>query len=395
MVLIPNPNYRANPKRAIFVQGMIDQGMVDRLTPQIVSLQAANRDPITIYIDSPGGSTSSQELLYRLLAAKTQDSEDGCHLITVVTGRAASAAADLLCSGAYAIAYPDSRIFFHGVRTFSDDPLTVTEATRLIEQLRLTNDRYATTLADKSIWRLGWRYVWLRSKFDEYRKGHDPEASDLDCFLGLIRPRLSSSADIVVRRALRRNQRYLALFEKIARVAIRRRRFREPKTLADQEAEVLKALVDFELREHSKEINWRFADRGLGQLNADFLLANEYINIYDSPHLKRLCDRFGSLFLNAEDWEELNAIQNEAERDAAKQDKLKPTLRPLWLFFVALCYELQTGENDLTSMDALWVGLIDEVIGAPLDAAPERLIIETQALAPEGTPHQEQLAQNS
>ena len=178
-------------------------------------------------------------------------------------------------------------------------------ASRLIEQLRLTNDRYALQLADKSIWRLGWRYVWLRSKFNEYREDHE-NASELDCFLGLIRPKLTNSANGVVRRALKRNERYEALFDKIARVAARRKRFRDAVRLADQEAEVLKALVDFELREHVNDgPNWRFLDRGLGQLNADFLLSNEYINIYDSHHLRRLCDRFGSLFLSAEDWKGL------------------------------------------------------------------------------------------
>jgi hypothetical protein len=135
--------------------------------------------------------------------------------------------------------------------------------------------------------------------------------------------------------------------------------------------------VEFVLSEHPKDDNWRFIDRGLGQLNADFLLSNEYINIYDSDHLKRLCDRYGPLFVSAEDWEHLKSIQKDAERETAKQEKLKPILRPLWLFFVALCYELQTGENDLAAMDAFWLGLIDEVIGAPSDAVPERVIIET------------------
>ena len=43
---------------------------------------------------------------------------------------------------------------------------------------------------------------------------------------------------------------------------------------------------------------------------------------------------------------------------------VKPRIRPIWLFFVALCHVIQEGENELTPVDAYWLGLIDEVWGA-------------------------------
>ena len=50
--------YTPNPKRAIHIEGEIDHGMVDRLEPQIQSLQCVSREPITVFINSPGGSVS-------------------------------------------------------------------------------------------------------------------------------------------------------------------------------------------------------------------------------------------------------------------------------------------------------------------------------------------------
>jgi ATP-dependent protease ClpP protease subunit len=113
--LKPSKEFRPNPQRAIYIQGRIDQSLIDRLTPQITNLLYLDRDPITVYIDSNGGSTAASELILRQLRATNQDMADPCRLITVVTSTAASAAADLLTSGDYAIAYPGSSIFYHGL----------------------------------------------------------------------------------------------------------------------------------------------------------------------------------------------------------------------------------------------------------------------------------------
>jgi len=37
------------------------------------------------------------------------------------------------------------------------------------------------------------------------------------------------------------------------------------------------------------------------------------------------------------------------------------TARSFQLFRVSLCYSLQYGENELTALDALWLGLVDTV----------------------------------
>jgi ATP-dependent protease ClpP protease subunit len=149
-LIVPDQNFRPNPNRAVYIQGIIDQQLVNRLTPQVIALTSQKRDPVTIYIDSRGGSVASAESLLRLLTASNQDLAPPCRLISVVTSRPGSAAADLLSSGDYAPAYPDTTLVYHGVRTGMDDPLTVELASILAESLKLSNDRYAMALLENA-----------------------------------------------------------------------------------------------------------------------------------------------------------------------------------------------------------------------------------------------------
>ena len=86
-MIVPNQEYRINPKRSIYVQGEINQNTLRELTPQILSLKHEGCDPITVFIDSPGGSVFSMLALLRLLKADNQDGES-CRIITVATGLA-------------------------------------------------------------------------------------------------------------------------------------------------------------------------------------------------------------------------------------------------------------------------------------------------------------------
>ena len=98
--------------------------------------------------------------------------------------------------------------------------------------------------------------------------------------------------------------------------------------------------------------------------NDDFFLILEYLAANsESEPFKRICDKWPAIFLSADDQAELAAIVDEVERKERQSEKMKTAIRPLWLFFVALCHALQEGENELTATDAFWLGLIDEVIG--------------------------------
>ena len=105
----------------------------------------------------------------RLLKASDQDGSPACRIITVATGIAASAAADLLSDGNYALVYPETIIHFHGVRYSLDDPLTLEAASDMAESLKVGNEQYAFGLANRCILRFLLRFLGLRSEFDGFR----------------------------------------------------------------------------------------------------------------------------------------------------------------------------------------------------------------------------------
>lgn len=373
-MIVPNPDYRPNAGRAVFVQGEINRQLVQKLTPEIMRLQQESRDPITVYIDSEGGRIAYAEALLKLLEASDQDNSTSCRIITVGTGIAASAAADLLCSGGYAIAHAECTIFFHGVRR-SGDEITVAVATNFAEALRRTNERYAIALADKSVRRLGFRYAWMLNEFDAYRARTGRQHTNVECFIGLLSERLSLGGMGVVKRALERNERYEALVAHVGRAVARSRTFQNPKRPADTEAVIIKSIIDFE-KSKNKDANWTYANSGLRQATNDFLLVREYLNIYDGEQLTRLCDNWGGWFLSQAERDEVLAIEDQQQRSTKMYETVKPRVRPLWLFFVALCYALQDEDHQLSAVDACRLGLIDEVIGGPPDLCPFRLLVE-------------------
>lgn len=89
--------------RSLFIDATINDELVHRLTPSILSLRQKSSEPITVAIDSPGGSLASLDVLLGLLTGPTQSGEAG-KIITVNTNHAYSAAANLLAFGNYATA---------------------------------------------------------------------------------------------------------------------------------------------------------------------------------------------------------------------------------------------------------------------------------------------------
>ena len=80
-------------RRILFLRGPLEDDRADELVAQLLALEAASHDPITLYIDSPGGSMTGMFAVYDTLQllAPTVD--------TTCLGLAASAAAFLLCTG--------------------------------------------------------------------------------------------------------------------------------------------------------------------------------------------------------------------------------------------------------------------------------------------------------
>ena len=355
-MIVPNPKFRPDPARAIYVHGPIDDQLVYRLTPQIVALQNERCSPITVYIDSPGGNISSEDSLWRLLSASNQDLDPPCHIITVVTSRAASAAADLLTSGDYAIAYPQSTILYHGVRTFRDIPLTVETTSLIAHLLRTTNETYAMELMQKLEFRFMFRFLVMKSEFNTIRqKNHAQQMSDVECFQAIVSEHLSDRAKKLFETAKNRQGRYDDLLD----VAGRAPKYR---STAKTEASRLKVMVDFEVESNKKDSKWNFQGGGLARLNEDFFLLNEHLAGSEGDRFDRLCSAWGKFALSSSEREKIDKTPEEL-RPKKILRKVRPQLKPLWSFFIALCHALQEGENVLTAADAFYLGLIDGVMG--------------------------------
>ena len=359
---VPNPEFTPNPDRAIHLQGVIDQQMVYRVTPQIVSLQHKSREPITVYIDSPGGLTDYKDTLSNLLGASDQDFAGPCSIITVAMSLAASAAADLLSSGDYALAYPDSAIMYHGVRVPPDRSLTIEEAYRLAQRLRTGNENFATQLARDAEPKFMFRFISHYKSLDGVRQEQsDSTMSDLDAFLVLIGYKISESANQIVRKARSRYLRYDSLLDLVTKKWVKGSI--EKKSFVQLEVEQIKAIVDFEVRQNKKNKAWKFESGGIDQLTDDFFLLNEYLAFFQGKRFISLVRRWGAFVLAPEERKELENISDAGERDGKLFQLVDPRLRDAWSFFMALCHVLQQGENHLTALDAFWLGLIDDVIG--------------------------------
>ncbi|MBI4906852.1 MAG: ATP-dependent Clp protease proteolytic subunit [Acidobacteria bacterium] len=162
-----NPDFRANPNRSIHIRGEIGQRLVDSVAPAVFALQFENRSPITVYIDSPGGSIESADLLLRLLRASDQDNTPPCRILTAASGLVASAAAHLLCSGDYAMIQPETVVHFHGVRYPVRENITQEDALWMTELLKDHNAKMARVMAQRCFSRFLHRYLLLSSKWPE------------------------------------------------------------------------------------------------------------------------------------------------------------------------------------------------------------------------------------
>lgn len=372
----PSKDFRENPERAVFVTGEIDERLVHRLLPVICRLRGQSNDPITAYIDSRGGSTVSTEHLRSLFKAPSQDGKT-CRLITVATTRAASAAADLLALGDYAIAYPRAIIHCHGTRRSADE-ITKESAESLAASLNEANEDFALRLARRVFARMAFHYSLLRSEFPEIRKQALEKQwtrkmdSDLECFAFMAFRRLSPQLQDLPKKVF---FLYESLVKMKAFVFERLGKTPEEQKRAETEACILKYLVDFELSEE-KPSDWTFSTGGIDHFASDFRKLADFLFGEHRGALEDHIKSFGVLFLDPEQMREAEQkrTENPTDADAWVRSAVQPVIEPLWYYVVALCRLLQQGENQLNAEDSYWLGLVDEVVGARLPSL--RLVVE-------------------
>jgi ATP-dependent protease ClpP protease subunit len=339
----------------------MNTSLVRSVTPQILALQQQSREPITVYIDSPGGNPQAAIDLVRLIRSPSQDDKTQIRIITVAVTEAYSAAADLLAFGDYALAYSHTKILFHGGRISAVTELTAERSSAWANFLRITNESSALDLAREVQLRFMLLFVSSRGSFQAVRDAAGkPKMSDLDCLFEQIYPKVSASAQKILNKARARYGRYELLVEAVLRA---RKKIKTNKTPAEIEAIELRAIVDFEVKQNANNPAWSF-QHGIEGLTDDFLLFKTYEDVLKSDRYKRLCDQYGSFLVEDAEGKELDGIKDDNERIERWTERVSPTLKPIWAFFVALCQTLQQGEDEfLTATDAYWLGLIDEVIG--------------------------------
>jgi ATP-dependent protease ClpP protease subunit len=142
-------------KRSVFLPSEITEQTYGQLAPRIIELRNNSSEAICLYIHCYGGIASEAEQIMRLIRAPKQDGSK-CGVTTVCIGVAASAAADLLSAGDYAIAYNDSIIHVHGTRG-TEKEITVDNLPLVEASLRQENEYFAMKLASKMFRRFATR----------------------------------------------------------------------------------------------------------------------------------------------------------------------------------------------------------------------------------------------
>jgi ATP-dependent protease ClpP protease subunit len=361
-------NFRFDLSRAIYITDKIDESMVTRIIPEVMRLQSMSSDPITVYIDSPGGLTNSMESILALLRDADQFLSNTSgrmpfRLITIARRNAMSAAADLLISGDYVVVYPETRILYHGVR-ITEDALTSVEASKLSDELRQVDNDFADKLRSNIEERFILIYLKAREERQNATNSNSNSPTDqfrINDFYNYLKEKLrpETSKDLL-EKAFSRYEEYQKLhiiLQKCIGLSLK------SGTRSKHESFFLKELIDNESRNHENDSAWSYTSDGIKILAQKLVLLRE-----SSGYSDKMMDWFETIAPGVLEREEFSYLQTktEAERKSEYLRLLSETLEPVYLFIVALCHSLQEGENELLGEDAYWLGLVDEVYGSNL-----------------------------
>lgn len=382
--------------RCIYVDAKIDDELVTRLTPQILRLRQASNLPITVAIDSVGGSLSSMDAILGLLTGPNQEGATG-EIITVATNKAYSAAATLLAMGDYSVALPHADILVHDVRYGGLRDVTPNTALDAARQLKQSNERAALRLANSMFNRWMWNYLNLNKSFDDDSKRFSKKAVefkanvaacqlpelpafrfDLAGFAVSLFARLSSANESLLVDAMSRLGRWGGVMSLAKRI---------PKYKTDDEPGLLDgALALHRLFNPNIELPFGAAaieddlalfitltitrlasSASLTSLEkyersvSDFAL---FKTIEDPRHLAtatKLMLRHKHIFFNqstAINWESLDK-----ETKTSITNVAEPNVKAAWLLCVLVAREMLDGDHSLTPTESLCLGLVDEIPG--------------------------------
>jgi len=387
-----DPSNLFTTKRSIYVKGEIDESLFQTLAPQILRLTERSSQPITLLIDSRGGSIEYAARILGLLRAPVHG-RPRPHIITVAIGDACSAAADILSEGDYVVAFRHARLLFHGTRAIREVSRENVEA--IEGALELEDVRAARRLA-VSVFR---RFLSLYAQHSEqvaaaFRNAHqngneeqdltDKRVVDVAALIGVLRRRIGGSAGEVLNRALDEMQRikgilklYKAFVEN--KVASPIYQLDKPNAGRDRkewrmQLRVLEAVVAARL---SGDGGRDLRAGSFRVLEGDFL---QVLALADGSWEDELLDlllEHDGLFFSAKDQARIAAMRALTLKQFDDSDDAQAQLsgavgrayrkaEPLWQYVTTLCRLLNDGEHEMGPEEAWYMGLIDEVIGYPL-----------------------------
>ncbi|UGQ45438.1 ATP-dependent Clp protease proteolytic subunit [Massilia endophytica] len=395
----------ANWNRCIYVDQTIDEELVRILTPQILRLRSESSQPITIAINSAGGSISAMETLVGLLTGPDQDGIEG-KTVAVVTERAYSAAAVLLASSSYSVALPHTDILFHDVRYGGMEDVTPASAKVAVSQLQEINETFSLQLADQIFSRLVWNYIHFIGDFEgivaQNDKVHSQFAKtiaackavydgengvDLASFATCLWVNVSRENECLVLNAMRHLHNWGIMTNLAKSFPDYRQKGRHSRPgLLDGPKKLFETISRATKIADSSDV-WSASEADM-KLVISLLVANatranvgrpmpmaklldvvsddfKMIRSIDDPrHLRStigFLTKHKEIFFSGDALRALNGKDEEAKRHALA--RALPSGKMFWQFCVLLCRELFNGEHKITPTDAQVLGLIDEVPG--------------------------------
>lgn len=394
----------ANWDRAIFVDDLINDAMVQKLAPQILRFRQQSRAPITVAVDSLGGSVASLEALLGLLQGPDQQ-HSGANFIAVVTHRACSAAADLVAFSDYSVAYPHSQILFHDVRFSALDDVTSQKAQLTARELGEASERFSHKLADRIVRRMMWNYIDRQSQFIRdcekypktcamFKKQLEPHLDQTGTklnFLGFavsLFAGLSRENDQLIWVVLDRLGRWIE-FERLESVVPTHRvkgsrkpglldgidylygQFRRQMVNSEHDTFHLGSAAVSDLKlfmsicarrlAEDKSGNANFA-RLLDTIGQDFFMIKSMTNPKHVKTILQLMLEREHMFFTDDLLAKLKGANSEEDRTKILT-QVFPAARLFWYFVVLVCRALFDGEHWLSPKDAQLLGIVDEITG--------------------------------
>ena len=327
-----------------------------------MSLRSAHcSQPITVYIDSPGGSIESYEHLEGLLFNANQDGQK-CRIITVVTSFAASAAARLLAKGDYSMAYKNATIHCHGSR-YEGGIVTKERAESMAESLALFNEEMSNDFAHKIIESLTWLYRfnadYLEKTYSEPPAAFRPIAALSE----LIRSKLIRPIDGLLDGSLKELQR-IGDLESFLQAPERAKLLLDAKALGHghEDLGLLRLIIDYLEQELSEDDKFQGLPKSkISELISLFSLRRSYYERFiqdcDDPEPLLM------MFCSKEQLADVEKTEDLEKRRNSLYEQCGMHLFTAWQLATTVSSNLVKGENSLSATDAYWLGLVEEVVG--------------------------------